>query len=146
VGLGQFTEAAEAYQQALGLWQDAGQREKAMEPLAGLAWVSLAQGNQTPAKAYVEKVLHHLETGTLDGTLEPFRIYLTCYRVLQANGDPRSRELLDTAYNLLQERAAKISDEDLRHSFLENMANHREILEEGTKSQQSTDRTKEQEN
>jgi tetratricopeptide (TPR) repeat protein len=141
VGLGQFTEAAEAYQQALGLWQDAGQREKAMEPLAGLAWVSLAQGNLAPAKAYVEKVLHHLETGTLDGVLEPFRIYLTCYRVLQANRDPRAGEVLDTAHNLLQEQAAKIGDEDLRQSFLENTANQREILEEVAKGRQSAGQT-----
>jgi adenylate cyclase len=143
VGLGRLTEAAEAYQQALELWQDAGQREKAMEPLAGLAWVSMAQGDLAPAKANVEEILHHMATGTLDGTLEPFRIYLTCYRVLQANRDPRAGELLDMAHNLLQERAAKIGDEDLRHSFLENMANHREILKEVTKSQQSTGQTRE---
>jgi hypothetical protein len=56
------------------------------------------------------------------------RIYLTCYRVLQANADPRAEEILCTAHNLLQERAAKIDDEELRRSYLENVAAHREIV------------------
>ncbi len=70
----------------------------------------------------------HLESGTLDGTLEPFRVYLTCCRVLKANQAPRADEILDTARRLLQEQAAKISDEELRRLFLENVAAHREIL------------------
>ena len=34
---------------------------------------------------------------------------LTCYRVLQANHNPRAPDVLATAYGLLQERAAKIT-------------------------------------
>jgi hypothetical protein len=66
----------------------------------------------------------------LDGTREPFRIYLTCYRVLRANHDPRAKELLETAHHTLQERAAGIADEEQRRSFLENVPPHREILQE----------------
>ena len=52
------------------------------------------------------------------------------YRVLRANGDPRAEEVLEEAHNLLQERAAKITDEELRRSFLENVSAHREIISE----------------
>jgi len=45
-----------------------------------------------------------------------------------ANHDPRAEEILTTAYHLLQERAAAISEEELRRSFLENVATHREIV------------------
>ncbi|MCI0478606.1 MAG: hypothetical protein L0Y55_20385, partial [Anaerolineales bacterium] len=62
-----------------------------------------------------------------DGTDEPFRIYLTCYRVLRANQDARADTILRTAQNLLQERAARISDETARRSFLENVPHHREL-------------------
>jgi ADP-ribose pyrophosphatase YjhB (NUDIX family) len=54
---------------------------------------------------------------------------LTCYRVLGADQDPRAEELLKTAHGLLQEQAAKITDEQLRHSFLENVATHRELVQ-----------------
>jgi hypothetical protein len=43
---------------------------------------------------------------------------------------PRAQDILETAHSLLQERAAKISDEEERRSFLENVAAHREIVVE----------------
>ena len=66
----------------------------------------------------------------LPHTLEPLRVYLTCYQVLQANGDPRAQDVLNTAYTLLQERAANIEDLALRRSYLENVPYHREIVAE----------------
>jgi len=137
-GLDHPAEAADAYQQALVLWRESGQSNLAMEPLAGLASVSLTQGDLTQAQTWVERILSHLEdndpaTGSehgLDGTEEPFRVYLTCYRVLSANQDPRAQTVLSTAYHLLQERAAKINDEALRRLFLENVAAHCEIVSE----------------
>jgi predicted ATPase len=142
VGLGRLVEAADAYRQALGLRRELGQSNLAMEPLAGLARVSLAQGDLPQRQ--VEEILSHLENQTpstalrlrsgqgsghgLDGTDEPFWVYLTCYRVLCANQDPRAEAILGTAHSLLQEQAAKISDEELRRSFLENVATHREVM------------------
>jgi DNA-binding SARP family transcriptional activator/predicted ATPase/Tfp pilus assembly protein PilF len=127
-GLGRLAEAAEVYQQALALRQELGQPNLAIEPLAGLARVSLAQGDALQAQAQVEEILNHIETGTLDGTDEPLRVYLTCYRVLVASQDLRAQGILSAAHRLLQERAAKIGDEDLRRSYLENVPAHREIL------------------
>jgi len=134
--LGHLAEAADAYQQALALHRELGGHNRAMEPLAGLACVSLAQGALTQALALVEEILDHLETGTLDGTDEPFQIYLTCYRVLRASGDPRAHDILDTAHCLLQERAAKMPNEESRRQFLENVAAHREIVSESAKGEQ----------
>ncbi len=129
-GLRQWIEAAEAYRQALILRRGLGQPHLVIETLAGLARVSLAQGELAQAQTQLEEILTYLETNALDGTDEPLRIYLTCYRVLRANQDPRAQEILTIAYRLLQERAAKISDEKLRRSFLESVAAHREIVEE----------------
>lgn len=103
---------------------------------AVLARVALAEDDLDGAAACVEEILEFLESRTpstgsrhgLDGTDEPFRIYLTCYRVLRANKDPRAHEILATAHSLHQERAAKIADEELRRSLLENVAAHREII------------------
>jgi predicted ATPase len=132
-GLGNLKEAAESYQQALALRHELGQHNLAMESLAGLARVSLAQGDLEQAQTQVKEILAYLETETLDGTEEPFRVYLTCYRVLCTNQDPRAKTILNTAYHLLQEQVAKISDEETRRSFLENVAAHREIVSEWRK-------------
>jgi tetratricopeptide (TPR) repeat protein len=126
-GLGRLAEAAETYRQALALQRELGQANLAMEPLAGLARVSLAQGDLAQARAHVAEILAHLEGHTLDGTDEPLRVYLTCYRVLCAAQDARAQEILATAHRLLRERAARIGNEELRRSFLENVAVHREI-------------------
>jgi predicted ATPase/DNA-binding SARP family transcriptional activator len=127
-GLGRLAEATAFYQQALALRRKFGEHRRAMEPLAGLARVSLAQGDLTQAQIQVEEILNHLETQTLDGTDEPFRVYLTCYRILRTSQDPRAQTVLNTARGLLQDQAAKITDGELRRAFLENVAVHREIV------------------
>jgi predicted ATPase/DNA-binding SARP family transcriptional activator/Tfp pilus assembly protein PilF len=125
--LGRLAEAGERYRTALELRRQANQRHLAMEPLAGLVRLSLELGDLADAKTQVEEILDYLETDTPKGVDEPFLIYLTCYRVLRAAQDARAREILTTARHLLQEQAAKISDEEMRRSFLENVAAHREI-------------------
>jgi hypothetical protein len=66
----------------------------------------LIQENPSEAQALVEEILGLMESHTLEGTEEPIRVYLTCYRVLMANQDPRAKELLNTAFRLVEERAA----------------------------------------
>jgi len=129
LGLGRPAKAAESYWQCLARHREWGRRYLTPEPLAGLARVALAQGDPAEALAHVQEILDCItEHPALVGTLEPLRIYLTCYRVLEANGDPRAEEILHAAYHLLQERAARIEDEALQHSYLENVAAHREIV------------------
>jgi hypothetical protein len=54
--------------------------------------------------------------------------FLTCYRVLRATQDARATEILRTVYNQVQASAARIDDEAMRRSFLENVPAHREIV------------------
>ncbi len=138
VGLGQLELATQAYREALGLRRETDQPQWATEPLAGLARVAMAQNDLARAQNHVEEILSHLETGTLDGTYEPLRVYLTCYRVLRANNDPRADEILETAHRLLQERAAGIENEELRHTFLENVAAHRAIVQTWSEEKQES--------
>jgi tetratricopeptide (TPR) repeat protein len=127
---GMLTEAVRAYQKAWTVRGDLGQHHMAMEALAGLARVYLRQDKLSKAQAKAEEILDHLETQSVNGTMEPLRIYLTCYKVLKANGDLRADKVLNSAHSLLLERANRIEDDDLRLSYLENVAVHREILEE----------------
>ncbi len=128
-GLGQLADAWQSYQQALILWDKVGPPIMAMDPLAGLARLYLAQNDLSQAQAQAEVILPRLEDQTLAGLYEPLLVYLTCYRVLHANHDRRAKRVLRNALARLQERAARIEDEELRRSYLENVAAHRELLE-----------------
>ncbi len=124
---GRFSQAAAAYRRALALRLELGCPHIVMETRAGLARLHVLQDDLDQAQAQVEEILSHLQAHTLDGTDEPFRIYLTCYQVLRANQDPRAAEVLSTAYCLLQAQAAKIKM-GRRRSFLEDVGVHREIV------------------
>ncbi|MCX6029751.1 MAG: tetratricopeptide repeat protein, partial [Chloroflexi bacterium] len=143
VELAQPNAAAEAYRESLALRRELDQPNMATEPLAGLARVCQAQGDLGQAQAHVEAILHHLgfdgahsatdrestSGQALDGTISPFLVYLTCYRVLAAVQDSRGQDILATAHDLLAGRAARISDEKMRRSFLGNVAAHRELVQ-----------------
>ncbi|KPK88503.1 MAG: hypothetical protein AMJ88_18930 [Anaerolineae bacterium SM23_ 63] len=127
-------EAADAYRKGLDIRRELGEKNMVMESLSGLAQVAMEQGEDLRAKDLVEEILQYIENNPIEGTDEPLEIYLTCYHVLRANQDPSADGILATAHELLHERAARISDEDMRCSFLENIAPHREIISEFAKS------------
>lgn len=127
LALGERDRSADAYGRAVTLRREAGKHHLAMESLAGLVRIALDKGDLAQALAYTEEILAYLEHSSMDGTEEPLRIYLTCYRALQANQDPRAEEILGQAYSLLRRRADAIDDRELRSSFQENLAYRREI-------------------
>lgn len=127
-GQREWAESAAAYQQALTIRRELGQPNLATEPLAGLARVEMGRGMVAAALPYVEEILAHLEHNTLAGTDEPYRVYLTCYQVLQANHHPRAPELLQTGYRLLCEQANRLTDPNRRQALLHNVPAHRELL------------------
>lgn len=134
-GRGRAGEAVEAYRRALELRLAAGQTGMAVEPEAGLARLALAAGDMAQACSHVDVIMAALEVrvpggdgcGALNGPEEVLRVYLTCFRVLRAAGDPRAPGLLETAHGLLLSRAGRIDGEARRRLFLENVRAHREL-------------------
>ena len=90
--------------------------------------LALLQGDLTAATEQVEEILRIQKGGGIGSVNEPFRVYLTCYRVLNASHDPRAAGTLRTAYELLMTQKANIRDAKLEHFFLEGVAAHREIV------------------
>ncbi|HJZ49889.1 MAG TPA: tetratricopeptide repeat protein, partial [Roseiflexaceae bacterium] len=125
---GKLNDASSAYTESLALPRDPGMQGSIMDCLAGLARVALAQGDAAAALRHAEAILAQSETGNLGGAYEPLHPELTCYQALRTNGDPRARAMLESAYQRLQEQAAKLLDEPTRRMFLENRPYHREIL------------------
>jgi tetratricopeptide (TPR) repeat protein len=127
--LNRLDEAREAYQKAADLRLSLHQYNLAAEPLAGLARVNVALGEPAQAERFVEQIMEHLESDTLDGTEEPCRVYLTCFEVLKVNRDPRAMDVLSFGYQQLQDRAKRIHDEHLRQSYLEEMPAHHALVQ-----------------
>lgn len=123
-----YEQAEEMYTQSLILRQELGQETMAMEAYAGLARAALLGGRPGKALEYVDHILAFLEDKSLDGTDEPFRVWLTCYQVLEAGHDERAGECLQRGYDLLMERSGQIQDPELRHSFLENVSAHQSLV------------------
>ena len=122
--------AAVAHLQASAdLFDGIGLRHLAVEAMAGLASAALAAGDLDRARAHTEAVLARLAEGlSLDGTEEPMRIHLSCYRVLAASADARAAPLLAAAHGVLIQRAERIGDDDRRALYLHAVPHHREIV------------------
>ena len=134
MGLELFSQAEDVYIQALRIWQELDQPNLAMETHAGLSQTFMLSGKMAEAKREVEQILAHIDQGnSLDGTESPLGIYLACYLVLIEDKDLRAKHILEIAYNLLQEQAAKITDSETRQLFLENIKTHEVIMIEYNK-------------
>jgi DNA-binding SARP family transcriptional activator/predicted ATPase/Tfp pilus assembly protein PilF len=125
VGQGRFDEAAAAFDQALRFRRASGDEGRALEPLAGLAYVKLQQGQHIESYSDVQAILDFLRTGSLTQNLMPLQIYFVCHQVLQAVGDPRAEEIWQQARAMLEEQAAAITDPAQRRVFLEEVVVHR---------------------
>jgi class 3 adenylate cyclase/tetratricopeptide (TPR) repeat protein len=130
LGVGNVTEARAEFERALKLWRELGHEHRALEPLAGLMQVALAEGDLLQGQRLVAQILECLPDGMAGGSEHALWGHLVCYQFLKAVHDPRALEILHAAHALLQEQAAQIEDPALRRSFLENVGVHRELVHE----------------
>ena len=134
---GEYESAAVAYERAGGLQKTHGKQPAELERAAGLAQTTLSLGFPEQALAQVNEVLRQLkqiaasgnENQLLEGLVDPGRIYWACIQVLQTLQDDRAPGILQEAADLLQARARRIADEELREHFLEDVPANREILQ-----------------
>jgi predicted ATPase/Tfp pilus assembly protein PilF len=129
-GLHYWQEAAQAYAKAVDIRGEMGQHHLLPESWAGLANVALQLEDETEALAQVEKILAFVaDAPYLDGVYEPMRVYMICMQVLERVGDGRYETVRETAVQILQKRAAQIRDDPMRHSFLQNVPIHQQLLQ-----------------
>jgi len=140
-GLGEWDGAADAYRQAAALRAEIGQEGPALYDRVGLARVEAKQGSLETALASVEAALAWMEEHGPASVEYPLHVYLSAVEIFAAAGQPeRAREALSTAHALLTEQASRISDEDARRTFLENVPVHRAIRERMARSTPANDR------
>ena len=120
--------AKAAYHRSAVIRKELDQTSLSMEPIAGLVEVFLLEDDLEAASQEVETILSFLESGaTLDGTEEPLRIYYACYLLLEKKRDPRARQILQAAVNLLEAQVSNFSDEAARQRYIENIPWRRAI-------------------
>jgi hypothetical protein len=127
--LGHIQEADDSYSKALDIRQELDQLNLAAEVHAGMARLGLDSDDLERAQKHAEAIFAYLETGSLEGTLEPLRVYLTCVWVLQALEDPRATAMLDKANLLVHQQAYRIQDQILKNVYFAspNVAAIREL-------------------
>jgi len=100
----------------------------AAEARAGLLDVYLKMDDPTLAKMEMEQILGYMDVDqAFQGAEEPLRILWTTYRALEEMKDPRAAIVLQNAIQLLNTQVAKLSSEDSRRMYVENVPWRRAI-------------------
>ncbi|RME66310.1 MAG: tetratricopeptide repeat protein [Caldilineae bacterium] len=123
-----WSRAVERATDALTLLRDLDLVVSTTTELTTLALAYWALGEEQDALYCVDDALEILDACQGDGPDFPHRDYFICARVLAAAGQvERSQQALAAAHRLLQAQVARISDEAMRRSYLEDVRVNREI-------------------
>ncbi len=129
LGLGQIQEARTCYEEARTIQGQIRSSYLNRDILTGLANVHFLEADLPAALELVEQIIQLLPDDSEDKIEIPVLVYFVLFQVLEQAGDRRAANYLETAFRLLQERAAMLDGDDLRQFFLEEMPLHREIME-----------------
>jgi adenylate cyclase len=130
LGQGKLGEAREAFQKAYDIRCNREPAALAMESLAGLVRVDLAERKLPEALEKAEKILNYRKVGSFEAAENASRILLACYQVLRACEDSRAGNVLYDLYKAVLEKANKIVDEETRMSFLELVPTNNTVIQE----------------
>jgi predicted ATPase len=128
--VGDYAGAVRRFVEAREGFDKIGMNAVGTDALAGLARCALAQGRLDEARQLAAEVWDYLcERGTA-GMEFPTRAYQSVSDVFDALEDrDQSRAAVESGYRELMARAEKISDAEWRKSFLENVPEHRAMVE-----------------
>lgn len=131
VASGEFAAAQETFENALALWQMLEPSPYSLQAHAGLAEIALARGNFQQARRHCDAILEFLNQHPQRAG-DPYALaaLLTCYHIARTADEPNASALLERAYAELQIRADKISNAELKRSFLENVPANAQIVRE----------------
>lgn len=131
--LGHADAAREAFEKVIEIFNAMGQPHLALEGRAALAQLALEPTQQdtatlTQARQDVTVILNALETQSAINISGLTKIYLACYRVLEALHDERANAVVERAYQILESCAAKLPDAAARRRFLEATPANQQLL------------------
>ena len=128
--LGHGVEARATLTRSRDLFVQNGGEHYAVDPIAALAFLDLAEGDAERAMEGVEHVLAFTAAGgELTAIEEPFRVRLECFTVLDQLGDPRARAILEESQATLLASSEQLPAGAARERFLRANPYQRALLE-----------------
>ena len=130
LALGDAAGAARRFTESHALAVSQGIVAKACEVTIGLAACAVMQGQLDEAHKYIHEAWDYLKEHGWLGMDNIGMVYRTCAETFEALGETEnSRAVLESAHQALMEIADKINVPEWRQSFLENVPDHRAIME-----------------
>ncbi len=127
---GKADAAADSFRQAMKIHLRIGIIGYSIDARSGLARCALAGGSVQEAGELAGEIWNHLSEHGAAGLEFPILAYLTCVQVNQVLGGSGIAEAaLSAGYRELMDRVAKISEPEWRISFMENVPEHRQIID-----------------
>ncbi|MEM7113993.1 MAG: BREX system ATP-binding domain-containing protein [Chloroflexota bacterium] len=127
---GIFDDALAAYRHAESLQAQVNFTPAMIESWAGLAYVNGRLANHEAAQIYTEKAIQQIEKSGLVGLWDWATSGLNLYHALQMLDDQQGAvRILEKAHETLQNRVEALIGVATRTSMLENVPEHREILQ-----------------
>ncbi len=127
---GDYAEATQYLETARQIYTELEIEAQFMEINARLAKCALGQKEFDKARAYAVQVWNYLKEQGNIAMEEDIPIHLALAEVFEAGEDQKTaREVIQAGYRLVMERAAQISEDQERRSFLENVPYNRAIVE-----------------
>lgn len=128
--MGDFEAASQHYSQGYDKFVEMQMVGYAMDAEAGLARSILGIGKEEQAITHNDTVFAYLEENS-GGTMEfPIIAYLGCYSIFKAlDSGEKVKQSVELGYQTLMGNAEKISDEEWRQGYLQNIPEHRRLIE-----------------
>lgn len=128
-----------AYENAIRLYEEMALPHYVVESKSGLVCAYLAQQKSTEIPQLLSEILAYLDAGgRVSSVEEPVRVYLTCYQALEALGDSKADDLLQQAYDLINQQLARLPDQQTRRGYVDNIPFHRAVMVAWQKRQSHT--------
>lgn len=125
-----FAAARPILAAALLTREEAGLEVQVLEVVGALCELALAEGDSAEAGRLARRLLAAMGDGTAPELRDAMGLFWVAVRALRAAGDEEAAdEWLARAAATLRERARRIDDSAVRHSFLANVPAHRAIWE-----------------
>lgn len=129
---GEVEPAMKGFANAKDMFNRIGVQGYAADASAGIARCWQAQGQWEAAWQEAESVWDYIEQQGEKGMEFPILAYITCSEIFEQHRDKeKAFKAVQMGYRVLMERADKISDPDWRESFLENIPEHRTLIDMG---------------
>jgi len=130
LAMGDTPSAARRFSEAREIALSHGLPALACEPTGGLAACAVLQGQLDEARKYVHESWDHLKEHGWLGISNPGTIYRLCAETFEALGENENTQaVIESGFQALMEVADKINVPEWRQSFLENVPDHRALME-----------------